>query len=1713
MADNNTVPLLLEIKSKLDGLQQTVQGFKQVADAGEQSAKRVTDAQSKELGLIQQLQEQLKALEEARDSANDVDSIKAFNEEIAKTEKQLTDLTETTPGLAGQLKDIAATAADFTILAAGIGAVAGQIKDLAVQAFEAVKGIAEQDNALSNLSQTTGATKEAIVATQNELVKLGESADSVKGAFAQFDGFLANALKDPLGDAGEQARLLGIDLDAVANSSNKLDTALKQAGSALNPLTLSLEQSAAAAAAFGEDDFAGLVPALENLDEKIKKVQERGQIITPEQSETAEKLFNNLGDITATVEGLTTQIIAELLPATTNILNLVKEGIETLDKDSIEGLKAGVREIGRTFEAIAPIIIGTSKFLVQFAGDFGTAISAILNPFETLNFLITGNSSAVDRAKVSNENLNEVYKAASIAVDKLSSDLERLTNEQNVQAQTAALTAEKQKLFIDRLLLAGTISTEEAAKRKAKIDEELLEQTTANAFEALNVVKNTISQEAKLRSDNLNKFTTEEKRLAAEKTKALQDLERERLASNERILQAEKNLAKEINKLGAEKAIENFEQLKIKERQIVEDKRQTVENLSNLEKGAANNRIKAAKEVNDFQRAINLKEKVDATELTKELIDLRNKYSEARNKFDKADLDQRKQNFESEKADIEASATSQIKALEDVSNTRQAEIQKQIALVDQAEQAGTLSREQAAKRRIELSTQVLNEELSALDKILASTQLTSDQREQLENRRKALVQEIDKIQIEGSAKVRSAIISDINAEIAALEKRKAVVEQEKKDIEDKRKAQASAFQQAQKEFNAVADLADRSNSAVAALKGGLVAVGESFDIASESTEKLQDRILQLEGNIKFLREQVVAGGIDVFINENLRSIDKLNAEIFNRTQKAIFEQEQARLKAVQETNSAIVENLNDALEEQEEAEQGHVEKVNDLKQQIVDKEQEINDEIIDIQNDSNAKIEKIFSDSREREAKERATEIEKIKAERRQLEIDLRKQDEDARKDKAKREADAIVERAGLNKAVRDAQAELDKAGTQSERDAAGKALAEAQAKLKEFEDKNKGREAAEKTKQQKIKEAEELLVKEKGEATTEEEIKAAEARFKARKEAAEKAFQDETDFQDQLAELQKNGTKEEIDALKAKYAEIKKLNDEADVARLKDIDEQLALEKALRAKAEAERQAEIAKQVEEEKKRAQEAIDRLKEQGEKRKEEIKNQIKAENREFEAAEKERNEKIARAIAEVSAGLQIASSQLSDYVTNLAKSLGLAADKIKPIADAIAQINNATKTNSASSNSPSSPSSNPSNPPSNPSNNPFSSPTQGDNNGSAGSLGFNRQAANTNQGQGNNQQNNQNNNNPSSPPTSPPDPPAGPSSNTGNVGISASPNQANQNSQVEPTQGNGQIDDTVPDLQTPEDYKAKMLKIQANALKASGIDPDKTYTRNTHPLRPQNANNAFAALDKAVKVMQKACQAFVSNYLTAGYSNFAASINYTLLYSEETKKDKGQKLEYSFKRSVPRFTEFLDRQIAEMKRIKEQLEPKEPSKFDDDLGTSVTPASPGSNPGDVNAPSSPNSPGGRGNNPSPRSPGSTNPKAAEPIGLSDKEKAFFANRDKDADTGFDESVASGLAGRRGLRPDAAVGGNRAGSQPQDPSLTSNNNSPSQSTSQPTQNITQTSNNQVTVNLQVQGFLGDKKTLDEIAKLFGQTMSQEKEKDQQRLRNLMGSKLLR
>lgn len=600
--------------------------------AAQQKAKEKADQNTQKEIEAQEKAAQKAEEKAAREIAAQEKQAKKAEEAAQRIAERLKALSVNESGSGGSFKEFAALAADLTIVAKGLSVATDRARELAGAAFEAVKKLAEQDTALTNLSNVTGASKAAIAALQSEFVKLGESEESVRGGLSQFGGFLADALANPASEAAQQAKLLGINLDIVRKSLNPFDTALAQVSKTTNGSTSSIQQFRAATLAFGEDDAPKVISALKNLDEKIADVQARGSILSPEQSAQAQELFQKLGGLTGSVDGLSKQLLAELLPSVNEVLSIAKEGLASVNQDSIEGIKLGIQEIGRGLVAIAPVVTKTFSLAIDLAGSFGRAVSAITNPFDTLTGTVKENAEVTEKANLANKNLATTFQGAVLVVDELTKKIADLNVSQSVKLVEAELSAQVALENLDRAVRQGTKTAEQAAIEQKQIQKDKLAAQDNALNQERSIIAKSINDNLKARekesaeSENLAKKTTQT-RIAAQKdlddflarnSDRLTSLFKERSEQqkkldnttyeNQKGIYREKIalLDKEINSLENQQT-QKFNVFKISETNEIQSKKRVAaatENLAKLEKALALDRPVTEAEVGKQEFAL-----------------------------------------------------------------------------------------------------------------------------------------------------------------------------------------------------------------------------------------------------------------------------------------------------------------------------------------------------------------------------------------------------------------------------------------------------------------------------------------------------------------------------------------------------------------------------------------------------------------------------------------------------------------------------------------------------------------------------------------------------------------------------------------------------------------------------------------------------------------------------------------------------------------------------------------------------------------------------------------------------------------------------------------------------------------------------------------------------------------------------------------------------
>ena len=179
----------------------------------------------KEVGIIAEINNNLKKLKKAREEANSVDGIKKLNKEIDEQDAKLNKLTGTTKKVGLSFKDIAKGALGFVGISAGIDLVKNVIGG-------AIKIVTEFDQSIADLGAITGLTVDTGLndfkaAVLDVSKSTGKGASDIAKAFQIVGSAKPELLSsaDALATVTEQAVILskagGLDIPAAADALTK----------------------------------------------------------------------------------------------------------------------------------------------------------------------------------------------------------------------------------------------------------------------------------------------------------------------------------------------------------------------------------------------------------------------------------------------------------------------------------------------------------------------------------------------------------------------------------------------------------------------------------------------------------------------------------------------------------------------------------------------------------------------------------------------------------------------------------------------------------------------------------------------------------------------------------------------------------------------------------------------------------------------------------------------------------------------------------------------------------------------------------------------------------------------------------------------------------------------------------------------------------------------------------------------------------------------------------------------------------------------------------------------------------------------------------------------------------------------------------------------------------------------------------------------------
>lgn len=1255
------------------------------------------------------------------------------------------------------------------------------------------------------IGKSTGASAGFIGALTSVITSYGGEIQNVQELLLQVGSVINQAIAEPVGTTAEKFKKLEIAFQDVTGRARTAEQVIKDIDKAAKAGTLSTEKLAIVSTIFGEEASKQFLGRLGELEDLQKALEKTGAVLSEELTAKAQELNKSGQFLQALVTGLSQSLSGELFDALTTINKLTSEVLQNIDPTSLDALRSLIQDLGRGLVATAEtgakafellfegINVGTATVIPGLA-DFAAATTAILNPLDTLSFLLTGNPVIVDKANISNKKLVDTFTAGTFAADALSKKIKQLSDDQNFLAQITEITANKQIALIQEQVRVGLKSEQDAKRQIDNIEDEKLLKQTDNAFDRLTKVKQSLEQETKVKEKEAKQQANIEEELKNKRIAAEQDIEKFKKESFERQFSADgKDFASQ----------KRAEEIRQQDAATLSIKLKGLETFRNAEASAGENTKKAAKEVADFKRALNINEVIDENKLSEDKQKAREQLKSATLELRKAEEDQNKKNIEQRKNDEKVILADRQRTITDIEESEKAagekltqELQKQeinreqfnerdlankikfaqeklkveeLAAVklNASENAGIDEKVAAAKRVSDLRSQIFADETKQrIDKAqseLTALKITIDTEQSLRSSafetRKLQISQIkdlglraiqerkleidianetikktdDKIVLEQKTldllKAQGATKEQLLAQegkitVAIEDGNRAREESRIKDKKavDEKVAALGKVKSGEEAINErIANSANRADSAVGKLKGGLAVVGESFNFASLSTEELNDKILQLEGNIKFIREVAAIGDKDAFINPQLEVIDKLNEEIINRTQRAELEaaRKGAEVQLAERTKGAeqaldIVKDFEDEAQKIREATRA---KRRELNQELAKSEKDEETELKQLRHDQEEERTAFDTEqSNKRQAK--ATEERLKKEEEEQTTVDnIKKINLKSREEEADERIKALTTIGEKEGQIAVLQAKAQTAETKAEIEKLQKEVKDLEAgesaRKKRVEDRDGEIGKAQQTAQEKLKGAK-----------TKEEVDAIQEELRIVTEGINDRFKIEEAKLQKLKDLQGKASKETLDGIAAEFEAKKKIALDEEKAQLESNNRKAAQQAAaLAAQAAADKEAADKARGDLLKRQSDELGDRKKGFDDKQ-QQLRDALQAEREEYKKHVGELQTKTAEALAEIAKSFSDGGIAAEKFFKDFATSAGLTGKaiddilkKLKAFKDEAAS--DTKQTNDASSSPSNAPGTSPTNTPSN--NNPNSSPNS---NPTSGVLGGN-----------------------------------------------------------------------------------------------------------------------------------------------------------------------------------------------------------------------------------------------------------------------------------------------------------------------------------------------------------------------------------------------------
>jgi hypothetical protein len=1705
---------------------------------------------------IEGLQRRITALRGTQQAASQTtqeqaNSFGRLRDVVGLISERLQNLGGQLPGIGGGLSTIGSGLGELAAAAGPVAAITVGIAALGAAGIITLKeisnltlGVKDLAKERGELEQFAGIGREISATLQTAGLAINATLGDLKDGLAQLKQAQKEAL---LGNEEIKEALNGlgvVDFTSAEAALEQINAKLKSSGDLAKGLAVEFSR------VFGEEGGRQFSEIALKLDEAKQRAKEFGLVLSGETVEQAAKLQSVLADIQAQLDGASIIVGSRFLDAFTELGQAVSDVITQLRND--EAFTGALEQASILVDGIVrnglPKLVTLLGEVVAVAGKIAGLVSTIEilgEAFGIFPKLALGATQFKESTKgipesvktISDEvkGLGRSSVTATEAIKLLENQLSKIEKRQQIELSINSESIKKQIVDIEELERKGLVTAIEAARQKNDLLQKEVDNRLNAARQNLDFAQNEIRAKITEEQERISRARVVEAKILAEKQKAQEE------GNTKAVESLDRQLVTTQAKIGASLAVIQGLQQKFGEKRL-----ELQEKLTKTEIELDNQRLQAKRNI---EEAITKDKQTTTSKILEEETRLVN---ETKKLFEQGAISKIESENRITQIQIAAQEQRLQAAREALTKFDREQIQQNVANANLRKQLETEVNNESIKLTEQRLNQEKNLEQQFVNQRLQNLEAESIRRQSLLERDVAFLRSQNRegeaqilivqnlvAQADEKLKKEELTLASLRNENATLEQQK--IQREKIDAAQK-EALSARLQAAQKilevtsaENKAVEALADKNNSLTGILEkqaGKIQSIKETFDATTASVEEIRKRIADLRADAEDLllkSQAAVAARIDAalsFIDAAEALERKLNERLIQESLEAErLKAEQAiaeRQRAAQEALKLVQQELKEEAKLLEESK----EKRRKIKDDIAENERKRDSEITDLKKKQQEQLDDFDEQQKEKEQKRADQQHQSLLEKEADFQEQLANLRNQVKEQALEDEEKFLDERAKLELQLNEALEQAssgDDDGTRKNAQAKADDLRNQISALDERENQRKERQSR---KDDEINKAQQSASERIKNAKSAEEVEQIEKELSIQIEGIDKKFKNEEEYEQKLAGFRGKVSQETLDKIKANFEAQQALAEQNAADRIAAERKKFDLLKAAREKAEAEEKEAAEKRRQELIENQKKELDDRNKAFDEKKKQLEQALADERKSYKKHLEELRTKTAESLAAIASSFTDGGKAAEEFFTKFATNLGLTGKAIDEVLNKLKQFKQETQNaqqqlnNTGNNTSPG---------------NPLGGSTSNQNNnggpltgspsntsGATGTIGNNIIAA-PQQTNGNNSNPNSgvNTNNSSNPNSN---------SNSNNSNNSnASPNSQNTTNQNKSSdsKGNGSYP-TIPDeIKTGDEYKALVLQILEVLLKKAGVKNVNDPGSGDIFLKGKKGNLLEA---EARQLGAKALRAYALTVLRANPSIkekadevYAKQINgvfaggtensvISILVTIDFKDGKGFT---NLKSNRKRHANFADQVIAIVEKFRSTGKLK--GDLTKDLG-GIIPIDPGS----IGGLGGDKGNGGFGPRDKPEIP---NVPPSNGNDLSDEEKAFFANREKDTQNGDGEGASK--KGFVPVAPDAAVGGapkkpNQSANNPSTPrnnntSTTDNNNTQTQPVdsinNSTSQSINQNNNNQVTVNLQVQGFLGDNKTVNQLKDLFSDLMSQQNQVNQDRLRQLNGASLAR